>query len=41
MRISGSGTLSEGKINDELKKWAVEKMVIFYELIQPELDKLK
>jgi len=27
-------------INDELKKWAVEKMELFIEIIQPELDKI-
>lgn len=32
---------NEGKMTDELKKWAVDKMVIFYDLLKPELDKLK
>lgn len=32
---------NEGKMTDELKKWAVEKMTILYNLLQPELDKLK
>ena len=32
---------NEGKMTDELKKWAVEKMTIFYRLLQPKLDKLK
>ena len=31
----------EGNFTEELKEWAVEKMVSFYELIQPELDKMK
>jgi len=32
---------NEGKMTDELKKWAVEKMTILYKLLQPKLDKLK
>jgi len=31
----------EGKMTEELKKWAVEKMKIFYKLLQPKLEKLK
>ena len=31
----------EGKMTDELKKWAIEKMKIFYKLLQPKLEKLK
>jgi len=31
---------SEREITDELKKWAVDNMVIFYKLLQPELNKL-
>lgn len=31
---------NDGTMSDELKKWAVEKMKIFYEVIQPELEKL-
>jgi len=31
---------NEGKVTDELKEWAVEKMVIFYNLFMPELEKL-
>lgn len=31
----------EGAMTEELKKWAVKNMVIFYKLLQPELDKLK
>jgi len=30
---------NEGKITDELKEWAVDKMVIFYNLLMPELEK--
>ena len=30
----------EGKFTDELKEWAINKMVIFYKLLRPELDKL-
>jgi hypothetical protein len=30
-----------GEINDELKNWAVEKMKIFINILQPEIDKLK
>jgi len=32
---------NEGKMTEELKKWAVEKMVIFYNILHPRLDKLK
>jgi len=28
-------------MTEELKKWAVEKMKIFYKLLQPKLEKLK
>lgn len=31
----------EGKMTEELKKWAVEKMKIFIQIIQPELDRMK
>lgn len=31
----------EGRITEELKKWAIEKMRIFYKLIQPKLEKLR
>ena len=31
----------EGKMTEELKKWAIEKMKILYKLLQPKLDKLK
>lgn len=31
---------NEGKFTEELKEWAVEKMVIFYNLLKPELEKL-
>ncbi len=31
---------NEGKMTDELKKWAIDKMIIFYELLQPKLEKL-
>jgi hypothetical protein len=31
---------NEGKFTDELKEWAVNKMVIFYNLLRPELEKL-
>lgn len=31
----------EGKLTDELKKWAIEKMISFYKIIQPQLDELK
>lgn len=31
----------EGNFTEELKEWAIEKMISFYEVIQPELDKLK
>jgi hypothetical protein len=30
-----------GEINDELKKWAVEKMEVLINILQPEIDKLK
>ena len=33
--------MQEGKITEELKAWAVEKMVILIRLLQPELDKIK
>jgi hypothetical protein len=32
---------NEGKITNELKTWAFEKMLILYKLLQPKLDKLK
>lgn len=32
---------NEGKMTEELKQWAVDKMVIFYKLLKPKLDKLK
>jgi hypothetical protein len=32
---------NEGKMTEELKRWAIDKMVIFYKLLQPKLDKLK
>jgi hypothetical protein len=32
---------TQGIINEELKYWAVEKMVIFYRLLQPRLKELK
>jgi hypothetical protein len=32
---------SEAPVGDELKKWAVGKMVILYNLLQPELEKLQ
>lgn len=32
---------NEGKTTEELKKWAVEKMVILYDLLKPELEKLR
>lgn len=31
----------EGRMTEELKEWAVEKMVILYNLLQPELEKLR
>jgi len=31
----------QGKITDELKDWAVEKMLILIQVLQPELDKIK
>ena len=30
----------DGSISEELKIWAVEKMKIFYDTLQPELDKI-
>jgi hypothetical protein len=30
----------EGRMTEELKKWAVEKMTILYKLLQPKLEKL-
>lgn len=33
--------MNEGRMTDELKKWAVEKMKVFYNLLQPKLEKLK
>jgi len=33
--------LDDGKITDELKQWAVEKMKKMYKIIQPEIMKLK
>lgn len=32
---------NEGRMTEELRKWAVEKMVILYNLLQPELEKLR
>lgn len=32
---------NEGKMTDELKTWAIEKMARLYKLLQPKLDKLK
>jgi hypothetical protein len=32
---------NEGKMTNEVKDWAVEKMETFIEILQPELDKLK
>lgn len=32
---------AEGKMTPELKEWAVEKMVTLYEILQPELDRMK
>ena len=32
---------NEGKMTDELKKWAIEKMIILYKVLQPKLDKMK
>jgi len=32
---------NEGKMTDELKKWAIDKMIIFYKLLQPKLENLK
>ena len=32
---------SEGKMTEELKNWAVEKMKIFIEILQPEIDNLR
>jgi len=32
---------NEGKMTDELRKWAIEKMAILYKLLQPKLEKLK
>jgi len=31
---------NEGKMTEDLKKWAVEKMKIFIEILQPEIEKL-
>jgi hypothetical protein len=31
---------NDGTMSDELKKWAVEKMKIFYDVLQPELEKM-
>ncbi|MHB8653681.1 MAG: DUF4268 domain-containing protein [Terriglobia bacterium] len=31
----------EGKITDDLREWAVEKMRIFIQVLQPELDRIK
>ena len=28
-------------MTDDLKKWAVDKMKIFIDILQPELDKIK
>jgi hypothetical protein len=33
--------IHEGTMTEGLNKWAVDKMEIFYKLLQPELDKLK
>jgi len=32
---------NEGKMTDELKSWAIEKMKILYKLLKPEFDKYK
>lgn len=32
---------NEGKLTDELKEWAIEKMAILYRLLQPKLEKLR
>jgi hypothetical protein len=32
---------NDGSMSEELKRWAVEKMKIFYDTLQPELDKIK
>jgi hypothetical protein len=32
---------NEGRMTEELKEWAVEKMKIFYDLLHPKLEKLK
>jgi len=32
---------NEGKMTDELKEWAVKKMKILIEILQPELDKIR
>lgn len=32
---------NEGKMTDELKKWAIEKMAILHKLLQPKLEKLE
>jgi len=31
----------QGKITDDLRDWAVEKMYILIQILQPELDKAK
>ena len=31
----------EGKMTEELKSWAVEKMKIFYKILKPEIDQFK
>ena len=32
---------TQGLINEDLKRWAVEKMIIFYRVLQPRLNELK
>ena len=32
---------AQGLINEDLKRWAVEKMIIFYRVLQPRLKDLK
>ena len=31
----------EGRMTEELKRWAVDKMAILYNLLQPRLDQLR
>ena len=33
--------INEGKMTDELKKWAIEKMILLYNILQPKLDELE